>query len=414
MKIQPLKGMRDLLPAEQALRDHIQGQILQVYREAGFERISTPMLEDMENLDKSEGGENLNLIFKVLKRGEKLSAALEEGRYDQLADMGLRYDLTLPLSRYYAANRSVLPTPFKVIQTDRVFRAERPQKGRLREFVQCDIDILGDESPNAEVELIDVTARALLRIGFADFTVNVNDRRILRGMLESMGFAPDTLDSVCITFDKMDKVGPEGVRAELLEKQMPAAAVDALASFLAQGDVSLEAVAARCADPSIADGLRYVLATAGRLAQGKYQVAYCPSLVRGQGYYTGMVFEVVCPQFAGAVAGGGRYDNMVGKFLGQQVPAVGFSIGFERVCGILLEQGYRIPGARQKLALLYRAGDDFAAVLAQAEALRAEHSVTVLAQGKKLGKQLASLEAAGFAGAAFFGKDEIKWFADRA
>ena len=264
------------------------------------------------------------------------------------------------------------------------------------------------------MELIDVTARALLRIGFAGFTVNVNDRRILRGMLESMGFAPDTLDSVCITFDKMDKVGPEGVRAELLEKQMPAAAVDALASFLAQGDVSLEAVAARCADPSIADGLRYVLATAGRLAQGKYQVAYCPSLVRGQGYYTGMVFEVVCPQFAGAVAGGGRYDNMVGKFLGQQVPAVGFSIGFERVCGILLEQGYRIPGARQKLALLYRAGDDFAAVLAQAEALRAEHSVTVLAQGKKLGKQLASLEAAGFAGAAFFGKDEIKWFADRA
>ena len=414
MKIQPLKGMRDLLPAEQALRDHIQGQILQVYREAGFERISTPMLEDMENLDKSEGGENLNLIFKVLKRGEKLSAALEEGRYDQLADMGLRYDLTLPLSRYYAANRSVLPAPFKVIQTDRVFRAERPQKGRLREFVQCDIDILGDESPNAEVELIDVTARALLRIGFADFTVNVNDRRILRGMLESMGFAPDTLDSVCITFDKMDKVGPEGVRAELLEKQMPAAAVDALASFLAQGDVSLEAVAARCADPSIADGLRYVLATAGRLAQGKYQVAYCPSLVRGQGYYTGMVFEVTCPQFSGAVAGGGRYDNMVGKFIGQQVPAVGFSIGFERVCGILLEQGYRIPGARQKLALLYRAGDDFAAVLAQAEALRAEHSVTVLAQGKKLGKQLASLEAAGFAGAAFFGKDEIKWFADRA
>ena len=359
MKIQPLKGMRDLLPAEQALRDHIQGQILQVYREAGFERISTPMLEDMENLDKSEGGENLNLIFKVLKRGEKLSAALEEGRYDQLADMGLRYDLTLPLSRYYAANRSVLPAPFKVIQTDRVFRAERPQKGRLREFVQCDIDILGDESPNAEVELIDVTARALLRIGFAGFTVNVNDRRILRGMLESMGFAPDTLDSVCITFDKMDKVGPEGVRAELLEKQMPAAAVDALASFLAQGDVSLEAVAARCADPSIADGLRYVLATAGRLAQGKYQVAYCPSLVRGQGYYTGMVFEVVCPQFAGAVAGGGRYDNMVGKFLGQQVPAVGFSIGFERVCGILLEQGYRIPGARQKLALLYRAGGRF-------------------------------------------------------
>ena len=344
MKIQPLKGMRDLLPAEQALRDYIQGQILEVYRAAGFERISTPMLEDMENLDKSEGGENLNLIFKVLKRGEKLTAALDAGNYSQLADMGLRYDLTLPLSRYYAANRNVLPTPFKVIQTDRVFRAERPQKGRLREFVQCDIDILGDESPNAEVELIDVTARALLKIGFDGFTVNINDRRILRGMLESMGFAPDTLDSVCITFDKMDKVGPEGVRAELTEKQMPPAAVDALAAFLAEGDVTLEAVAARCSDPAIAGDLKYVLEAAGRLAGGKYKVAYCPSLVRGQGYYTGMVFEVVCPQFAGAVAGGGRYDNMVGKFLGQQVPAVGFSIGFERVCGILLEQGYQIPG----------------------------------------------------------------------
>ena len=413
MKIQPLKGMRDLLPAEQALRDHIQGRILEVYRAAGFERISTPMLEDMENLDKSEGGENLNLIFKVLKRGDKLAAALDAGRYDQLADMGLRYDLTLPLSRYYAANRNVLPTPFKVIQTDRVFRAERPQKGRLREFVQCDIDILGDESPNAEVELIDVTARALLKIGFTDFTVNINDRRILRGMLRSMGFAPETLDSVCITFDKMDKVGAEGVRAELTEKQMPPAAVDALAAFLAEGAVTLDAVAARCADPAIADDLKYVLDTAGRMAAGRYKVAYCPSLVRGQGYYTGMVFEVACPQFAGAVAGGGRYDNMVGKFLGQQVPAVGFSIGFERVCGILLEQGYQIPGAKAKVALLYPAGADFPTVLAQAEALRADYAVTVLAQGKKLGKQLAGLEAAGFAGAAFFGKDELKWFAER-
>ena len=414
MKTQPLKGMRDLLPAEQTLRDHIQAEILATYRAAGFQRISTPILEDLENLDKSDGGDNLNLIFKVLKRGDKLAAALASGDEAKLADMGLRYDLTLPLSRYYAAHRAELPNPFKVIQTDRVYRAERPQKGRLREFVQCDIDILGDSSPNAEVELIDVTARALLRIGFTGFTVNINDRRILRAMLQTMGFAADTLDTVCVSFDKLDKVGAEGVRDELAAKELPAGAVAALYEFLQQGDVSLEAVSARCGDPALAGDLRYVLSASEKVAAGRYRVAYCPSLVRGQGYYTGMVFEVVCSQFAGAVAGGGRYDNMVGKFLGQQVPAVGFSIGFERVCGILLEQGYRIPGARQKLALLYRAGDDFAAVLAQAEALRAEHSVTVLAQGKKLGKQLASLEAAGFAGAAFFGKDEIKWFADRA
>ena len=365
MKTQALKGMRDLLPAEQTLRDYIQGKILETYRASGFERISTPMLEDMENLDKSDGGDNLNLIFKVLKRGDKLTAALNTGDPKQLSDMGLRYDLTLPLSRYYAANKDKLPSPFKVIQTDRVFRAERPQKGRLREFVQCDIDILGDSSPNAEVELIDVTTRALLNIGFTGFTVNINDRRILRAMLEKMGFAADQLDSVCISFDKMDKIGADGVKAELTEKGFAAEAVQALDDFLRAGDFSLDTVAARVDDEALTADLRYVIAASEKVAGGRYGIAYAPSLVRGQGYYTGMVFEVTCPQFSGAVAGGGRYDNMVGKFIGQQVPAVGFSIGFERVCGILLEQGYQIPGAKPHLALLYLKDADFAAVLAK-------------------------------------------------
>ena len=408
MKSQPLKGMRDLLPREQTLRDYIQGQILATYRAAGFQRISTPILEDMENLDKSDGGDNLNLIFKVLKRGDKLEKALQSGDEKQLSDMGLRYDLTLPLSRYYAAHRNELPTPFKVIQTDRVYRAERPQKGRLREFVQCDIDILGDGSPNAEVELIDVTARALLAIGFTGFTVNINDRRILRAMLQKMGFAAEDLDSVCVSFDKLDKVGADGVKAELTEKAFPAAAVEALDAFLRAGDFSLEAVSAQVGDESLTADLRYVIATSEKIAAGRYGIAYAPSLVRGQGYYTGMVFEVTCPQFSGAVAGGGRYNNMVGKFIGQQVPAVGFSIGFERVCGILLEQGYQIPGAKPRLALLYLPDADFAAVLQKAEALRAEYDVTVLPQAKKLGKQFGTLEAAGYAAAAFADNDELK------
>ena len=396
MKTQPLKGMRDLLPNEQALRDHIQAEILATYRAAGFQRISTPILEDLENLDKSDGGDNLNLIFKVLKRGDKLASALQAGDAAKLADMGLRYDLTLPLSRYYAANRAVLPNPFKVIQTDRVYRAERP------------IDILGDSSPNAEVELIDVTARALLRIGFTGFTVNINDRRILRAMLETMGFAADTLDSVCVSFDKLDKIGADGVRDELTEKELPADAVASLYDFLQGGDFSLEAVASRCGDASLADDLRYVLSASEKVANGRYGIAYCPSLVRGQGYYTGMVFEIVCPQFSGAVAGGGRYDNMVGKFIGQQVPAVGFSIGFERVCGILLEQGYAIPGAKPRLALLYLPDADFADVLAKAERLRADYDVTVLPQAKKLGKQFGTLEAAGYQAAAFADNDDIR------
>ena len=413
MKTQPLKGMRDLLPREQALRDYIQGKILETYRAAGFQRISTPILEDMENLDKSEGGDNLNLIFKVLKRGDKLAAALQKGDEKALSDMGLRYDLTLPLSRYYAANRNELPNPFKVIQTDRVYRAERPQKGRLREFVQCDIDILGDSSPNAEVELIDVTARALLAIGFTDFTVNVNDRRILRAMLEAMGFAPDTLDSVCISFDKLDKIGPDGVHSELVDKGFPQEAADRLDAFLRTGDFSLEAVTAQLPDPSLTADLQYVLTTAEKAAAGRYRLAYAPSLVRGQGYYTGMVFEVTCPQFGGAVAGGGRYDNMVGKFIGQQVPAVGFSIGFERVCGILLEQGCDIPGARPRLALLYLKDADFAQVLAKAERLRADYDVTILAQAKKLGKQFGTLEAAGYNAVAFADNEDIKPLGNR-
>jgi len=413
MKINPLKGMKDYLPDEMRLRDYVQGKILEIYRASGFERIATPMLEDMENLDKSEGGDNLNLIFKVLKRGEKLNAALEAGDEKTLSDMGLRYDLTLPLSRYYAANRASLPTPFKVIQTDRVFRAERPQKGRMREFVQCDIDILGDDSIQAEIELIDVTARALLAIGFKDFTVNINDRRMLRSMLTAMGFAPDTLDSVCVTFDKLDKVGVEGVKAELTAKEYPAAAIEALDSFLKEGDFSIERVASLLEDKSLPDNLLTIINTVKELSDGRYGIAYAPSLVRGQGYYTGVVFEITCAAFSGAVAGGGRYDGMIGKFLGQQVPAVGFSIGFERICGILMEQGYKAPVA-EKLALLYRDDVSFADVLAKAARLRETYAVTVLPQQKKLGKQLGNLEASGFSAVAFFDNEEIKVLGQKA
>ena len=414
MKISTVKGTNDYLPEQVALRDYLQSVILTTYEDAGFSRISTPAIEDIENLDKSDGGENLNLIFKILKRGDKLENALKSGEEKDLADMGLRYDLTLPLSRYYANNRSRLSLPAKCIQIDKVYRAERPQKGRLREFVQCDIDILGDSSPNAEVELIDVTARALLKIGFTGFTVNINDRRILRAMLEKMGFAADQLDSVCISFDKMDKIGADGVKAELTEKGFAAEAVQALDDFLRAGDFSLDTVAARVDDEALTADLRYVIAASEKVAGGRYGIAYAPSLVRGQGYYTGMVFEVTCPQFSGAVAGGGRYDNMVGKFIGQQVPAVGFSIGFERVCGILLEQGYQIPGAKPKMALLYLKDADFAAVLAKAESLRADYDVTVLPQAKKLGKQFGTLEAAGYNAVAFADNDDVKLLGQKA
>ena len=397
MKVNALKGMRDILPKEQKIRDYIQQKILETYRASGFERISTPILEDSENIDKSDGGDNLNLVFKVLKRGEKLDSALAENpSAATLSDMGLRYDLTLPLSRFYAANRTSLQSPFKVIQTDRVYRAERPQKGRLREFVQCDIDILGEKSCNAEVELIDVTARAMLNIGFTDFTINVNDRRILRNMLLTMGFSEDSLDSVCITFDKLDKIGAAGIETELKEKAFPEKAVKELVSFVSQSEITLDAVTKKCSDPSIADDIRYVISTATKASKGKYKVSYSPNLVRGQGYYTGMVFEIACPEFSGAVGGGGRYDHMIGKFLGEEIPAVGFSIGFERICAILLERDFKIPSEKEKCALLYGETDDFTEVLEHAEKLRELYSVSILKKLKKMGPQFAMLEGQGY------------------
>lgn len=398
MKTNALKGMKDILPAEQRMRDYVQGKILETYRAAGFERISTPILEDSENLDKSDGGDNLNLIFKVLKRGDKLESALsaEHPTEKELSDMGLRYDLTLPLTRFFAANRNELQFPFKVIQTDRVYRAERPQKGRMREFVQCDIDVLGDASPNAEVELIDITARAMLSIGFKDFYINVNDRRILRNMLENMGFASETLDSVCITFDKLDKIGAEGIEAELKEKALPENAIKALVEFISAGQISLDDVASKCADPSIADDLKYIIKTSKLVADGKYDVKYCPNLVRGQGYYTGAVFEIASPLFSGAIGGGGRYDNLIGKFIGQQVAAVGFSIGFERICSILLDQKYQIPGAKEKCAFLYDDAMPFENVMKEAQKLRETYNVSVLKKAKKMGPQFDMLEKQGY------------------
>lgn len=398
MKTNALKGMKDILPTEQRMRDYVQGKILETYRAAGFERISTPILEDSENLDKSDGGDNLNLIFKVLKRGDKLESALsaEHPTEKELSDMGLRYDLTLPLTRFFAANRNELQFPFKVIQTDRVYRAERPQKGRMREFVQCDIDVLGDASPNAEVELIDITARAMLSIGFKDFYINVNDRRILRNMLENLGFASETLDSVCITFDKLDKIGAEGIEAELKEKALPENAIKALVEFISAGQISLDDVASKCADPSIADDLKYIIKTSKLVADGKYDVKYCPNLVRGQGYYTGAVFEIASPLFSGAIGGGGRYDNLIGKFIGQQVPAVGFSIGFERICSILLDQKYQIPGAKEKCAFLYDDAMPFENVMKEAQKLRETYNVSVLKKAKKMGPQFDMLEKQGY------------------
>ena len=395
MKIQPLKGMCDYLPRQVALRDYLQTTILGVYRSAGYERISTPALEDAENIDKSEGGDNLNLIFKVLKRGEKLAAALGSGDEKTLSDMGLRYDLTLPLSRYYACNRQNLFTPAKCIQTDRVWRAERPQKGRLREFVQCDIDILGSASPTCEVDLICTTAKALRKIGMDKFTIHINDLTLLTGVLRRIGVPDEMRDSVCISLDKLDKIGLDGVTAELNEKGLAPEVVGGIATLMADGTVSLEKATSYLDDPAAAERLRFIMDSVAAITDGTVPLVFDITLIRGQGYYTGPVFEVRSEEFRGAIAGGGRYDHLIGKFLGEEVPAVGFSIGFERICAILTDRGFTPPTTRRRIAMLYYP-DQLVAAARAAEEMRGEADVSLIEKSGKVGKLIARCEAYGF------------------
>lgn len=406
MKITSVKGTNDYLPNEVEIRDYLQNKILDVYVSNGFEHITTPIIEDIENLDKSDGGENLNLIFKILKRGDKLDKALAKGvtseNENELADMGLRYDLTLPLSRYIANNKDKLTFPMKCIQMDRVYRAERPQKGRLREFVQCDIDIIGSDSTDSEIELILTTTKALDAIGMKNYKVKINDRRLLRAVLISFGFKEEELDSVCITFDKMDKVGLDGVKEELEGKEFDKQAIDNFVQFLSKAgtaqNIKLDSVKDMLEDKTPAESIENIINTVNKLTGSRYEVVFDLSLVRGQGYYTGTVFEVESIDFKGAIAGGGRYDNLIGKFLGQQISAVGFSIGFERIFSILMEHGVTTDNNNKKLAIMYEEGNVEAAY-SRAEELRKEGFACALyVKPKKMGKFLSKLEERGFAG----------------
>lgn len=411
MKSTPVKGTKDYLPKEAAIRDYLQNSILETYQDAGFSRITTPIIEDAVNLDKSEGGENLNLIFKILKRGQKLTSVLNgnDASEKTLSDMGLRYDLTLPLSRYFANNRNDLLTPFKVIQIDRVYRAERPQKGRLREFMQCDIDIIGNPSADAEIELILTTTKALKKIGITKFKVKINDRRILKSIFAYAGFMEEDNEKLAIIFDKLDKIGVEGVKKELTEASFPAEAIEKFISLFENDALNLDSIQNVC-DASYITNLKYIMDTVKEVSENSFTIEFTPSLVRGQGYYTGTIFEVEAEGYSGAVAGGGRYDNLIGKFLNEDIPAVGFSIGFERIFSILMDTNYSIPDRKKRIAVFYDE-DTYIPALSYAEKLRQEYMVSLFARPKKLGKFLNRLETQDFQGFAVYGQEDgIKFF----
>ena len=357
LKKKPVTGMKDVMPAEMEIRDYLIGLIKDTYKTFGFQSMETPCVEHIENLCSKQGGDNEKLIFKILKRGEKLK--IDEAKEENdLVDGGLRYDLTVPLARYYSNHANELPSPFKALQIGSVWRADRPQKGRFRQFVQCDIDILGEASNLAEIELILATTAMLGKLDFKNFTVCINDRNILKSMAAYSGFKEEDYDEVFIVLDKMDKIGPEGVEAELIEMGYTRESVKTYLSLFDEvaSDVSgvryLKEKLGDYLSDETADGLELIMSSVEAAKECDFRLQFTPTLVRGQSYYTGTIFEVTMDDFGGSVAGGGRYDKMIGKFTGQDTPACGFSIGFERIVMLLLENGYKVPGGRQKKAYL--------------------------------------------------------------
>ena len=357
LKKKPVTGMKDMLPAEMEIRDYLIGLIKETYKTFGFTSMETPCVEHIENLCSKQGGDNEKLIFKIMKRGEKLkiSEAKEE---NDLADGGLRYDLTVPMARYYANHANELPSPFKALQIGNVWRADRPQRGRFRQFMQCDIDILGEGSVLAEIELILATTAMLGKLNFKNFTVCINDRNILKAMAAYSGFKEEDYDEVFIILDKMDKIGAEGVAGELEEMGYTRENVDTYLKLFDEVETDLSGVRhlkERLGDflsSETAEGMEMIMSSVEAAKECDFKLKFDPTLVRGQSYYTGTIFEVTMDDFGGAVAGGGRYDKMIGKFTGQDTPACGFSIGFERIVMLLLESGYEVPGVRQKKAFL--------------------------------------------------------------
>ena len=404
----PVNGMKDILPAEMEIRDYVTSVIKETYRSFGFTPIETPCMENIANLSNKQGGENEKLIFKVLKRGEKLD--LENAKEEaDVVDFGMRYDLTVPLSRFYSNNANDLPTPFKALQIGSVWRADRPQRGRYRQFTQCDIDILGEPSNLAEIELITATTTTIGRLGFQNFEIRINERRILKAMAAYSGFAEEDYDSVFITLDKMDKIGVEGVAEELAKSGYPQESIDKYLNLfalleekrdVAEGVSFLAETLGEYLDADVVTNMTEIAAAVNATKAAEFSLVFDPTLVRGMSYYTGTIFEISMPELGAACGGGGRYDKMIGKFTGNDVPACGFSIGFERIILLLMESGFKIPESPKKVAYLVEKNypaDKLVDVMQQAKEARAKgQTVLVVRMNKNKKFQKDQLTAQGY------------------
>lgn len=410
-------GMKDILPEEMFIRDYLINIIKKTYGSFGFTSIETPAMEHIENLLSKQGGDNEKLIFKILKRGEKLKLENIKDEND-LVDAGLRYDLTLPLARYYSNNQANLPNPFKALQIGNVYRADRPQKGRFRQFTQCDIDILGEASNLAEIELILATTKALSEIAKGKhFSVRINDRRILMAMALYAGYDEDNIGNVFIILDKMDKIGMEGVKKELTELDGEEKCSKYLSLFEGLKDnteavLSLKDKLKGFIEDGVLDSLCEIMDTVLEVNTNDFSLVFDPTLVRGMGYYTGTIFEVSMEGFSGSVAGGGRYDKMIGRFTGNDTPACGFSIGFERIITILLDAGFKIPDESRKIAFLYEKnidGNVLKGILKEASSLREAGNIVLVSKMNKNKKfQKEGLEKQGYTEFKEFYREALK------
>lgn len=407
----PVRGMKDWLAAEMAVREKAMEIISSTYRSFGFERIDTPSVEHIELLTGGQGGDNEKLIYKIMKRGDKLN--LDTENPDDLVDSGLRYDLTVPLSRFYADNHSKLPTPTKVIQMGNVWRAERPQKGRYRQFVQCDIDIIGENTINGEIDLIKASTLALENLGFGDVEFKINDRRVLYAIASFCGFEEKDYESVFITLDKLDKIGCDGIEKELTAKEFDNSAIEKIVNltkkFLDE-TISVEKLnelIGNAIPEEIVNGLSTIINAAHK--DNVSRASFDPTLVRGMGYYTGTIYEIKYKDYPGSVGGGGRYDKMIGRMLKNDIPAVGLSFGFERLMDIIITECRSIGESTDKIVLLFDKDSDYNEVYKKAYELRKGNvSVSVIQKAKKMGKQLNNLKEFGFTHFAVFGEDEVK------
>ena len=411
MKTTPVKGCLDYLPREMELRGQVIDIILKTYKKNGFLQVKTPVLENLENLTSGDSGDNTKMMFKTIKRGAKLNLEKPNLTEADIAEEGLRYDLTVPLARLFTNNRNDLPIPFKATQLDDSFRAEKPQEGRNRQFTQCDIDIWGEPTVLGEVEIITTVMEAYNKIGLPNVVCRISSRKILTSIIEFVGFAESEVNDVCIIVDKLEKIGVDGVKKELENKGFAQNKISSLVSAL--DDIQkngLKSVAKYGANSQDAIDMQNLIAAVKPFMPAGYDIYFDISIVRGQGYYTGAVFEMYCYQsgYRGAIGGGGRYDKMYEKFAGTSLPAVGYGLGLDSVLLVLSKLGKTNIAGNKKLALVYERDDSLETIMQVKNMFKENFDVSVFPYPKNFKEFMRKIKINGFDYLAKTSKREVE------